>query len=587
MRWQTTAVLAVLLLLAAGGYYWYEVRLGPEREKAEGRKGRIFSADPADVSEAVIKRAGDTVRLKREGDGWRVLEPLAARGDRGPIEETMTTIVTAKMDREIADQPASLADFGLDKPVAEITLTLKSGSQLALDLGGKNPTGVWVYARERDKPSVFVLGESVLRDATRPATDFRDKTILTFDRKDVAAIEVVLPDDTLALELAENRWRLTRPRPLPADDQVVGDLLEKLQAAKVKEFVAESPRSLEPFGLDRPVRIAIHTGKDKDRAVRALLLGKSDDQKKGVFAMRPGESSVLLLPEDVGKAVPRNVAAVRDKSVVALDRDRVTTIEVESPRGAVTLSREQDTWKMTRPEGLGVDQVEAGALLTRVANLRALAFVAEDAAGVARYLARPEVKVVFGVKGASAPTTLLLAPSPDRRDGKPTAYAAVAGGTQVVLVDGSALTDFGKSANELRDHTLVGNLEVKDVQRMHIKRDGKTVLMERRGESEWRMLEPSKGAVKAGKADDVLFTIRALKWREMVAPKGEDAAKYGLATPSGEVALFRGDGTEIATLLLGGQDGGRRYVKLKSAPAIYAIDARLLELPKVPEDFQG
>ena len=104
--------------------------------------------------------------LKREGDRWQMLGPVVARGDRGPIEDALTTIVTAKIDREIDAKPASLAEFGLDKPAADLTLTTKDGKQLGLQLGGKNPTGVWVYARERDKPAVFVLPDSVLRDAT-------------------------------------------------------------------------------------------------------------------------------------------------------------------------------------------------------------------------------------------------------------------------------------------------------------------------------------------------------------------------------------------------------------------------------------
>ena len=43
MRWQTTLVAAILLALVGGFYYVYEVRLGPDREKAEARKGRVFA----------------------------------------------------------------------------------------------------------------------------------------------------------------------------------------------------------------------------------------------------------------------------------------------------------------------------------------------------------------------------------------------------------------------------------------------------------------------------------------------------------------------------------------------------------------
>jgi hypothetical protein len=191
MRWQTSAVLALLLVLVASFYYVYEIRWAPDRERAETRKGRVFSAEAADVTALELKRPDDTVALKRDGEAWRLTAPIAARGNRGTVDETLTTILTAKIDREIDAKPASLADFGLEKPAAQVSLTLKDGKQVGIDLGAKSPTGVWVYAREQGKPAVFVLGDSVLREATRPVVDFRDRTILAFERRDVTGVDIV------------------------------------------------------------------------------------------------------------------------------------------------------------------------------------------------------------------------------------------------------------------------------------------------------------------------------------------------------------------------------------------------------------
>jgi hypothetical protein len=588
MRWQTTAVLAALLIGLGVFYYVYEVRLAPEREKAEGRKGRVFTAETADVTEMTLKRGPELVRLKREAEGWQVLEPLKARGDRGPIEETLTNAVTAKMDREIAAQPKDLGEFGLDKPAAEVTLSLKDGKQLGLLLGAKNPTGVWVYAQERGKPSVFVVGDSVLRDATRPLADFRDKTILAFDRKDVTGLLVVTRDETLAVEPAgESGWRLTRPRALEADSETIAEFLNKLTTARIKEFVAEAPKSLQPYGLERPLRLSIHTGKDKDRATKELWLGSMDDKKKGVYAMRPGESSVLLLPDEVWSGLPKTTAAVRTKTLVAFDQAKVTKLEIESPRGAVTAVREGEQWRITAPEALPADPVESGAVLMKLKGLKALAFLSDDASGIGRYLGRPEVRATLTLAGAPAPLTILLSPSPEKRGGAATAYAAVVGRGPVVLVDGSALTEIGRSLRDLRDRTLVAGLDPKDVKRLSLKSGGKAVLLERRGESDWRILEGGKGTAKSGKADDVLYALRGLRWKDVAAPKAEEPARYGLEAPAAEVGLYRADGTEIAIVQLGKEEGDRRYVKLKSAPAVYAIDAKQFEVPKVPEDFQG
>ena len=148
MRWQTTAVLAAILIVLGAFYYVYEIRLGPEREKVESRKGRVFTIEQADVTELEIKRGDSTVKLKREGDGWQIQAPVNARGDRGAVDETVTSVVTARMDREIDADPKALGDYGLDKPAAEITLRLKDGKQAGLILGAKCPTGLWVYARE-------------------------------------------------------------------------------------------------------------------------------------------------------------------------------------------------------------------------------------------------------------------------------------------------------------------------------------------------------------------------------------------------------------------------------------------------------
>src|SRR5207247_4033574 len=111
------------------------------------------------------------------------------------------------------------------------------------------------------------------------------------------------------------RWKLARPVALPADAQSVTDFLDKLQSMRVKEFVAEAPKSLVPYGLERPIRVSIHTGRDKDRATKALLIGEMDRTKRGVYAMRPGESSVLLLPAGGGASVAEDGAGARGKVV--------------------------------------------------------------------------------------------------------------------------------------------------------------------------------------------------------------------------------------------------------------------------------
>jgi len=469
-----------------------------------------------------------------------------------------------------------------------VTLRLKDGKQLALALGGKSPTGAWVYAREAQKPAVLALSESVLRDATRPLADFRDRTLLAFEPKSVSAFEVATRAETLAVERAEGRWRLTKPAALAADAETVDDFLDKLRQQRVKDFVAESPKSLAPYGLDRPVRVAIHTGRDKERATRELLFGAEDKAKQGVYAMRPGEPSVLLLPAAAWALVPKNAGALRDKVVVEVDRDKVTRIDLESPKGTVTLARQGGRWRITAPEALPADQVEAGAVLFKLSELRAQGFLSDDASGIARYLAKPTVRVTLAREGAAAPTTLLLAPSPEKRGGRPSAYAAVAGTGPVVLVEGKALDELARSLTDLRDRTFVPGLEPRDVKRVRLRAGATTVVAERTGDADWKLVEGGSGAAKGVSLENLLYTLRALKWKAIAAPASAEAAKYGLAPPAFEATLLRADGGEIATVLVGRKEGDVIYAKLKALPAIYAVDPTALgPLPKLPDDLKG
>ena len=512
---------------------------------------------------------------------------MTARGDRSRVDETLTTLTTARVDREIESAPTRLDQYGLDKPAAAVTLRLKDGRRLELQLGAKSPTGVWVYAREAGKAAVFVVSDTVLRDVTRPLSEFRDKTVLAFGARQVTAFEVVTREGMLAVEQVDGRWRLTRPVALAADTETVTAFLDKLQSTRIKEFVAESPKSLVPYGLERPIRVSIHTGRDKDRVTASLLIG-TVDKAKGVYAMRPGESAVLLLPAETWELVPKNVAVLRNKVVVEIDRDKVTRVDLESPKGKVGLTQEQNRWRIVAPENLPADQVEAGALLFKLRDLKAQGFLTDDASGIARYLARPTVRVTIGATGAAAPTTVLLAPAPDRRGGKAMAYAAVSGRGPVVLVGADALDGLTRSVTELRDRTVLPALEPRDVRTVRVRAGGQTLVVERSGEADWRIIEGGTGPAKGSNVENLLYVLRGLKWKAIAAPGGQDPMRYGLDAPTFEATLLRAGGAEIATVLVGRREGDHAYVKLKVRPAIYDVDAKALgELPKIPDDFKG
>src|SRR3972149_6663511 len=225
MRWKTTLFLAILFVTLGIFYYVYEIRLSPEREKSAQAKGRLWTVEQKDVEEVIVKRKADTVHVKRAGADWVLLAPVKARADRSAVDDLISNLVTTRVDREIDPNPAKLADFGLDAPSVDLSVKVKGKEDpLTLLLGGKNPTGVWVYGKAKDKPAVFTGWDSLRRDATKPVADFRDKTLLAFDKKDVTGLEIVLDGERMSVQPeAESKWKIPTPGALRARTQAISD----------------------------------------------------------------------------------------------------------------------------------------------------------------------------------------------------------------------------------------------------------------------------------------------------------------------------------------------------------------------------
>src|SRR6266545_1804737 len=552
MSWKTLTVLAVLAAGLGGFLVFDSYYLTPKREKTTSVEGRLWTIEPKDVLTLTIKRKDDTVKLQRAGEGWEMLEPVKTRANAGAVNETVTGLATARVDREIDPNPAKLADFGLDTP------------------------------------AVVAIGDSVFRDVTRPVAEFRDRSLFTFDRRNVTAIDLDLDGSKMTLEAEEGgKWRIAKPGPYRGDADLITDMLDKLASATVKEFVG-SPASLATYGLDKPSRVTLWLGKDKDRTQKTLLVGKGDAAKKGVYVQRQGEPEVLLAPSETWDKLPKTVAAARDKVVFTYAYDKVSRVELESAAGKVTLQRDGINWNITAPEGLKADSGAVNGLLWHIRDMRASGFLDESPAGVARYLSKPEVTVKVWEEGAKEPKILLLGLAKGIKAGEQAGVAAPGAQGPVFMIEPKDIQALSKTATDLRDKTVIASFDMKEVKRVRVTVGGKPLLLERRGEDEWRVVEPSKGPAKEIKVTGLLLTLRGLRWKEIAAADGADAARYGLDKPEVEVAVLKADGTEMAGLAIGRANDKLAYVRSKSSPAIYAVEATMLEeIRKAPSDIPG
>jgi hypothetical protein len=594
MRWKTTAILAVLLVGLGTFYYVYEIRQAPDREKTASLKDRLWKdLEAKDVDEIVVTKGAQTLHLKKTGEVWALAAPVQAPADRTAADGLASSLATLRVEREIEAAPAKPADYGLEPPAAVVTFRAK-GQEKGVRLGGKSPTGLWAYAQEAGKPAVLLVPESLLQDAQKPVADFRDRTLMTVDRKDVRKLEVRGPTGqvVVAAEVRDrdkDEWALTAPLAAPADREAISGLLDKLRAARIKEFVSDAPKSLMEYGLDRATRLTLDLAGAKPGAARGLRLGKAVPEKKAVYAQREGEGTVLLLDEELAKAVPASATALRDKTVFAYDRAKLERVELESAKGKVALALQAGQWRITAPTALQADEGRMSQMLFRARDLRAREFVTEDARRLAAYgLDKPRVRLSVWEKDAKEPKTLLLGSGREADRAYAVARGPAAGTSGVMAIDPKAIEDLSLAAVDLRDRSLSAAFDTKEVARLTIERPGQTLVLERTGsaDEDWTLAAPKRGKARGGRVSELLWTLRNLKWKDLVAEQGWDPGRYGLDQAATTVTVAGKDGKPLAAVALGKQEGGLTYARIPGQPALYAIETKTLgELPTAPEEL--
>jgi hypothetical protein len=132
------------------------------------RESRVLSFSPGDVvAVAIAPRSGALVRLARSGDGWRFVAPSTGPA-RGLAVEGFLDQLGAMRVRSAMPAGSALSSFGLDPPASRLSLTLRGGRTLELDLGDENPFDRSRYSRSGGDVRVI---EGVPPTATDPVLD--------------------------------------------------------------------------------------------------------------------------------------------------------------------------------------------------------------------------------------------------------------------------------------------------------------------------------------------------------------------------------------------------------------------------------
>lgn len=337
-----------------------------------------------------------------------------------------------------------------------------------------------------------------------------------------------------SLRKISGMWQITAPLTAKADEMQVSALATNLRTLDVSRVVDENPADLKQYGLDPPrVEIEFKASGDKNYAeAHRLFLGGKSPTGGDLFAKRDADRRVILVPGYTDSIFNRATFDLRDKTLVALDREKLDRIDLSAggPRAtSLELAKEGADWKLTKPIAAVADYSAVSALISRLLGVAIKSVVTEQAApaDLKKYgLDRPQATATLTAGGISA--SLVVggkAPGDD-------VYVRDSSKPLIATAEGALLKDLQKGADDYRRKEIFA-FRGYSTDRLEITRDGQAIVfvkVKAQGQTpeKWHRVSPNPGDPDAMPMESLLVKLETLHATSFV----DSAARTGLDKPS-------------------------------------------------------
>src|SRR5262249_6200978 len=152
---------------------------------------------------------------------WKLTAPLEAEADHDELDAFMNGLARLRADELVADRPADLKPYGLDRPEARWRFQSGDKDVLHLLVGGKEKDGPRHYAKLANDGVVFLLDLPTTR---RALAEYRGRTVwpAPLDAAQVEAVSYRYASKPFVLEKGEEGWQV-RGKPDAKVNGAAGD----------------------------------------------------------------------------------------------------------------------------------------------------------------------------------------------------------------------------------------------------------------------------------------------------------------------------------------------------------------------------
>ena len=251
------AGLAALAAVAA-----ISVTVKDQNVKAIVHEATIINARPADVQKVTFVGKSKTVTIEPRKDAvgawyYGTIEKTTSSPDastlptRSPFisvttgEKLMQNLASLKALRDAGPLPPErLAELGLEKPEATVTVKLASGERV-LEIGGTTPGGTDRYVRDPSNSRVYVITGEPIRDLEWAESRLLDRELHDWKESEIEKAKLLAADKTRQV-----LRRTTDGKTIWADasspdtnDETIGNFMQRLDRLRPSEYQDSLPEN--------------------------------------------------------------------------------------------------------------------------------------------------------------------------------------------------------------------------------------------------------------------------------------------------------------------------------------------------------
>jgi Domain of unknown function (DUF4340) len=370
-RYWPTALMAVILVALAFYLYLVEFPAQQTQQRQESAKKKVVSIEERQITSVIFRADRDELVFERTADkGWLLIKPIQAEADNREIQSLIRAVVLGSVHRVVDENPADLTPFGLDKPVAVVTI--KTGlTEETLSIGDTGPLSSTLYVLRTSDHSLLLTDLAPKDFVNKSLMTFRKKDVLRLTSGDIDRVRLTYPTTEIVLyrvsDKPKPKWKIRYPVEADADLNEVRMLLFRLEDLKAMSIVDPGPaRDALARTLNQPkVKVTLHTP-DGEQAVK---LYQPDPSTGEAFAETTSEAPLYRINPTFVRDFTKELYHLQDKRLLGAEENDIALLSVKTRGEAYTLINQNGDWVLEDRPTDKVDQQAIHLFLSRVVSV--------------------------------------------------------------------------------------------------------------------------------------------------------------------------------------------------------------------------